>query len=314
MIVFERAVMTPVDQQARAAVNTGMQIGVIFPQTEIGGDLRLLRNYVQGVEAFGYSHILLYDHVLGADPERPGGWSGPYSSADAFHEPLVFLAWVAAHTERVGLVTGVLVLPQRQTALVAKQAAEVDLLSDGRLRLGLGIGWNRVEYEALGEDFHTRGRKSEAQIELLRRLWAHPVVDVHDGFHTISRAGINPRPARQIPIWLGGVSERVLRRAARLADGWFPQTGPDDTTRAAIARLHGYLRAEGRDPAAFGVEGRMGVGRPDVDRQIERARRWRDLGVQYMAVNTMGAGLAPDQHVEALRRFKQAWDTADRNG
>jgi probable F420-dependent oxidoreductase len=288
-----------------------MRIGVVFPQTEIGNDLALLRDYMQTVEALGYNHLLLYDHVLGADPQRPGGWSGPYTYTDAFHEPLVFLAWVAAQTERLGLVTGILILPQRQTALVAKQAAEVDLLSGGRLRLGVGIGWNEVEYEALGEDFHSRGRKMEAQIRLLRQLWSEPLADVHDGFHTISRAGINPRPARQIPIWMGGMSEAVLRRAARLADGWFPQFAPDERARAIVDRLHGYLRAEGRDLDSFGIEGRMSIGGTEMERQIERARQWRDLGAHYLAVNTMGAGLVPHQHLEAARRFKEAWDAAE---
>jgi probable F420-dependent oxidoreductase len=288
-----------------------MRIGVVFPQTEIGNDLALLRDYLHVVEALGYNHVLLYEHVLGADPQRMGGWSGPYTYAHPFHEPFVFLAWVAAQTERLGLVTGIVILPQRQTALVAKQAAEVDLLSNGRLRLGVGIGWNPVEYEALGQDFHTRGRKMEAQIQLLRRLWAEPLLDVDDGFHTITRAGINPRPGRQIPIWMGGMSDRVLRRAARLADGWFPQFAPDEAARAIVARLHEYLRAEERDPPTFGIEGRMSIAEPHVESQIERAQQWRDLGAHYLAVNTMGAGLAPNQHVDALRRFKEAWDTAE---
>jgi len=288
-----------------------VRIGVVFPQTEIGNDLGLLRDYVRVVEELGYSHVLLYDHVLGADPDRPGGWLGPYTHNNPFHEPLVFLAWVAALTERLGLVTGILILPQRQTALVAKQAAELDILSNGRLRLGVGIGWNPVEYEALGEDFHTRGRRIEAQIAFLRRLWSDPLVDVHDRWHAVTQAGINPRPHRLIPIWMGGMSEPVLRRAARLADGWFPQFAPDQAARETVARLHGYLRAEGRDPATFGIEGRMSVGRPDLDRQVERARQWRDLGVQYVSLNTMGIGLAPHEHIQALRRFKEAWEAAE---
>jgi probable F420-dependent oxidoreductase len=260
------------------------------------------------VEALGYDHILLYDHVLGADPNRPGGWSGPYTNAHPFHEPLVFLAWVAAQTERLGLMTGILILPQRQTALVAKQAAEVDLLSGGRLRLGVGIGWNPVEYEALGTDFHTRGRKIERQVELLRRLWSDDTVEVHDDFHTITRAGINPRPVRQIPIWMGGSGERVLRRMARLADGWFPLSPPDEALSATVARLHDDLAANGRDPASFGIEGGVSIASPYADRQIARAQRWRDIGAQYLAVTTMGSGLEPHQHLEPLRRFKEEWD------
>jgi probable F420-dependent oxidoreductase len=291
-----------------------VQIGVIFPQTEIGTDQGLLRDYVRGVEAAGFSHLLLYDHVLGADPQRPGGWSGPYSHEHPFHEPLLFLAWVAAQTEQLGLVTGILVLPQRQTALVAKQAAEVDLLSGGRLRLGVGIGWNPVEYEALGEEFHTRGRRIEAQIGLLRRLWSEEIVDVGDGVHRIDRAGINPRPGRQIPIWMGGMSDVVLRRAARLADGWLPTFIPVEAARQAIASLHGYLRDEGRDPNSFGIEGRVSIGRQDWDRHVEGAAQWRDLGVHLLSVNTMGAGLAPGQHLPVLSRFKERWDAATRGG
>lgn len=288
-----------------------MRIGAVFPQTEIGNDPAFLREYVQTVEGLGYHHILLYDHVLGADPNRPGGWSGPYTAADPFHEPLVFLAWAAAYTQRLELVTGILILPQRQTALVAKQAAEVDILSGGRLRLGVGNGWNAVEYEALGLDFHTRGRRMEAQIQLLRRLWSEPILDIHDRWHSISRAGINPRPTRNIPIWLGGMSDRVLRRAARLADGWLPQGRPDDRMQETINRLRDYLRAEGRDPSAFPIEGRISITDGAVDVQVALTRRWRELGAQYVSFNTMRAGLTPREHLTALRHFKEAWEAAE---
>ncbi len=296
-----------------------MRVGAVFPQNELGSDPHLLRDYVQTVEGLGYAHLLLYDHVLGVDPSRPGGWStapphGPYTHEHPFHEPLTFLAWVAAQTDALELVTGILVLPQRQTALVAKQAAEVDLLSGGRLRLGVGLGWNEVEYEALGEDFHNRGARIEAQILLLRQLWSEPVVNVHDGWHTINHAGINPLPGRRIPIWMGGMHEQVLRRAARLADGWFPQVTPSDEARSVISRLYAYLRDEGREPAAFGIEARINIGRADASRQMERAMWWRDMGAQYLSVNTMGANLAPQVHLASLRSFIEAWQGTKADG
>lgn len=286
-----------------------MRLGAVFPQVKEAVAPSFLRDYIQAVEALGYDHLLLYEHVLGADPNRPG-WSGHYTHEDPFHEPFVFLAWTAAHTQRLGLVTAVLVLPQRQTALVAKQAAELDLLSGGRLRLGVGIGWNEVEYEALGMDFPTRGRRMDAQIQLLRRLWSEPIVDIHDRWHTISRAGINPRPPRPIPVWVGGMSDAALRRAARLGDGWLPMSLPMEEARAMVARLHDYLRAERRDPAAFGIEGRINISGSDLDRQVEAARQWQELGAQYLAVTAGRAQLPLSEHVAILRRFKEAWEAA----
>jgi probable F420-dependent oxidoreductase len=285
-----------------------MQIGAVFPQTEIGNDLVLLRDYLQTLEGAGCSHALLYDHVLGADPNRPGGWNGPYSSENPFHEPFVFLAWAAALTQRIELVTGIIILPQRQTVLVAKQAAELDLLSQGRLRLGVGLGWNQIEYEGLGQDFHTRGRRMEAQIGLLRRLWSEPVLEVHDKWHSIDKAGISPRPNRQVPIWMGGMNERVLDRTARLADGWLPQGTPDDKMKAAIERLRENLSREGRDPAAFPFEGRVDMRVGDADEQVKQAKAWQDLGASFVSISTMRAGLKPADHIEVVRRFKEAWD------
>jgi probable F420-dependent oxidoreductase len=182
-----------------------MQLGVVFPQTEIGNDPSIIRDYAQTAEGLGYSHILAYDHVLGASVKNRTDWRGPYTSDTPFHEPFVLFGYMASITERVGFTTGVIILPQRQTALVAKQAAQVDLLSGGRLRLGVGIGWNEVEYEALGEEFGNRGRRMEEQVELLRRLWTEPVVDFTGRWHRVPEAGINPLPVqRPIPVWIGG--------------------------------------------------------------------------------------------------------------
>ena len=200
-----------------------MRIGAVLPTTEIGSDPAALRDFAQAVEALGFSQLLLYDHVLGADPDRPGGWQGPYTIAHPFHEVFVTIAYLAAATTTLEFATCVLVLPQRQTALVAKQAAQLAVLSGDRFRLGIGSGWNYVEYEALDQNFHNRGRRQEEQVALMRRLWTEPVVDFQGEFHTVSRAGIDPRPRRPIPVWFGGSAEPQLKRAARIGDGWSPR-------------------------------------------------------------------------------------------
>lgn len=285
-----------------------MQLGVVFPQLEIGSDPALIRDYAQAAESLGYAHLLAYDHVLGAHPDRAGGWRGPYTHQSAFHEPLVLFAYLGAVTARLGFVTGILILPQRQTALVAKQAAEVDVLTGGRLRLGVGIGWNAVEYEALGEDFHNRGRRVVEQVALLRRLWTEEVIDFEGRWHRVSRAGLNPMPVqRPIPIWMGGMAEPVLRRAARIADGWFPQFRPGDAARQTLERLRGYLAAARRRPQDFGIEGRVAIANTTPDDWARAAEEWRELGASHLGVNTMGAGLAsPRDHIDAIRRFKEA--------
>ena len=285
-----------------------MHIGVVFPQVEIGMDPGAIRDYAQAVEAMGYTHILTFDHVLGANPDRPGGWKGPYTYRHAFHEPFVLFGFLAAATRRVELVTGILILPQRQTALVAKQAAALDVLSAGRLRLGVGVGWNAVEFEALGERFTNRGARIEEQITVLRALWARDLVTITGQWHRVTDAGLNPLPPRRtIPIWLGGESEPVVRRAARLADGWMPHFRPGPEAQAIVDRLHGLIRAAGRDPAAFGIEGRMTLAQvPPEQREVELAA-WRKMqGISHLCIHTVGLGLkTPDEHVQALERFKK---------
>ncbi|MDP9375168.1 MAG: LLM class F420-dependent oxidoreductase [Chloroflexota bacterium] len=285
-----------------------MRIGAIFPQLEIGSDPVAIRDYAQAVEGMGYRHILIYDHVLGAAVARRPDWRGPYTHESQFHEPFVLYGYLAGLTRAIELVTGVIILPQRQTALVAKQAAEVDVLSGGRLRLGVGVGWNAVEFEGLGEDFGTRGARIEEQIAVMRALWTEPVVTFEGRWHRIPEAGINPLPTqRPIPVWIGGMAETVLRRTGRIGDGWFPQRPPDDEARAMIERLRGYAREAGRDPAAIGVEGRMSVAQVPESGWADTARAWRDLGATHLSVNTMGAGLAsPQDHIDALRRVKEA--------
>ena len=285
-----------------------MKVGVVFPQTEIGADPGGVREYAQAAEELGYDHLLVYDHVIGANPASRPGWRRPYSHKDMFHEPFVLFGYLAAITQRIELVTGVIIMGQRQTTLVAKQTAEVDVLSDGRLRLGIGVGWNEVEYEALGENFHNRGRRVEEQIEVMRALWTQEVVTFEGRWHRITDAGINPLPVqRPIPIWIGGSAEAVLRRIARMADGWFPLLRPDDRARTMIDQLHSYVREAGRDPKDVGVEGRVSTTDGTEDDWVRRAKEWESLGATHLSFNTMGAGFtSPSQHIDAVRRFKQA--------
>jgi probable F420-dependent oxidoreductase len=285
-----------------------MKIGVVFPQTEIGNDPVAIRDYAQAAEDLGYRHILVYDHVLGASTANRPDWRGAYTSETPFHEPLVLFGYLAGLTRRVELVTGVIVLPQRQTALVAKQAAEVDVLSGGRLRLGIGIGWNEVEYEALGQDFHTRGARIEEQILVLRALWTEPVVTFHGRWHHISEAGINPLPVqRPIPVWMGATADAGIARAGRIADGWMPQRPPDDKARHMLEILRGAASAAGRDPKSIGVEARLSVGRTPESGWSAFVEGWRALGATHLCVNTMDAGLStPQAHIDMLRRVKDA--------
>ena len=277
-----------------------MQIGVVFPQTEMGPGGGAVRSYGQRVEELGFRHVLAYDHVLGADRAVHQGWDRPYDSATTFHEPLVMFGFLAALTS-LELVTGIIILPQRQTALVAKQAAEVDLLSGGRLRLGVGLGWNYVEYEALGQDFATRGRRIEEQVALMRRLWTEPSLSHAGPFDRITGAGIAPLPVqRPIPVWFGAQSAPAYRRAGRLADGWFPQVQPGPELDQARAVVSQAATEAGRDPATLGMEGRI-TWRGDAGELAGQAARWQDAGASHVSVNTMGAGLVTlDDHLAAL--------------
>jgi probable F420-dependent oxidoreductase len=285
-----------------------MRFGVVFPQTEIGTDPSVIRDYAQTAEELGYTHILAYDHVLGANPASRPGWSPTYTYKDSFHEPFVLFGYLAGMTKTIELVTGVIVLPQRQTVLVAKQAAALDVLSSGRLRLGVGIGWNPVEYEALGQDFKNRGRRSEEQVELMRKLWTNELVTFEGRWHKVTDAGLNPLPIqRPIPVWFGGGADQVLRRVARLGDGWLPLLGPDEKCRAAIEKLHSYAREAGRNPGSIGIEGRIFAGDRPVEEWLNEISAWKRLGATHLTVNTMKAGFpTPSAHIEAIRRFQRA--------
>jgi probable F420-dependent oxidoreductase len=286
-----------------------MRIGVVFPQLEIGADPAVIRDYAQTAEGLGYTHLLVYDHVLGADPTERPGWRG-YTAQDLFHEPFVLFGYLAGLTTRLELVTGVIVLPQRQTALVAKQAVEVDVLSGGRLRLGVGVGWNPVEYEALGEDFHNRGKRSEEQITLLRRLFSEEVITFNGQWHRVTAAGLNPLPPRRaIPIWLGGGPDVVLPRVVAMGDGWFPQMRPEPEGREAVEQLRALAEAAGRDPATIGIEARVPFKGDNVAELVGWARAWRAIGATHLGVNTMGAGLPdPAAHIAAITQIKRALD------
>jgi probable F420-dependent oxidoreductase len=277
-----------------------VRIGVVFPQTEIGADVGAVRAYALRAEELGYRHVLAYDHVLGADPAVHTGWSGPYDVTTTFHEPFVLFGYLAGITS-LELVTGIIILPQRQTALVAKQAAEVDLLSGGRFRLGIGLGWNAVEYEALGQDFASRGRRVEEQVDLLRRLWTEPSVTYRGRFDTVTAAGLAPLPVqRPIPIWFGAQSERAYRRIGRLADGWFPQVQPGPKLDEAWAVVEQAAVEAGRDPGQLGMEGRVSW-RDSPDKLGEHAATWREAGATHLSLNTMGAGLRTvDEHLAVL--------------
>lgn len=285
-----------------------MKIGVVYPQTEFSTDPVVIRDYAQTVEGLGYKHVLAYDHVLGANPERPGGWNGPYTYAHPFQEPFVLFAFMAGATQKLRFTTGVIILPQRQTVLVAKQAATLDVLSGGRLRLGIGLGWNEVEYTALNESFHTRGRRIEEQVEVMRRLWAEPLVTYKGQWHTIPDAGINPLPPnRSIPIWFGGHAEPVLRRAARVGDGWMPNYRQASDAAPALQLLNGLLKEAGRDPEEFGIEARLPYGDGDPVRLRKMLKEWEAAGATHLSVNTMGCGFTtPAQHLSALRAFAVA--------
>lgn len=286
-----------------------MRFGVVFSQTEIGADPVVIRDFVQAVEALGYHHILLYDHVLGAHPDRfgPLGITPPYTHVSQFHEPFVLFGYLGAVTAKLEFATGILILPQRQTALVAKQAAEVDVLTGGRLRLGVGIGWNPVEYEALGQDFHTRGQRIEEQVALLRQLWTKELVDFNGKYHTVQRAGLNPLPIqRPIPIWMGGMAGPALKRIARTADGWIPEIRPGPEAAEVVARMREYIRAAGRRVEDVGLEGRIRLSRTPRDQWGRALEEWLQLGATHVSIDTMRWSLrSPQEHLDAIRQFKE---------
>jgi len=286
-----------------------MKLGIALGANALPSDPRAARDLAQAAESLGLSRLIAADHVLGADPDRPGGWKGPYTHEHLWHEPMVLFGYLAAQTERIELMSGIVILPQRQTALVAKQAAELDVLSGGRFLLGVGVGWNEVEYQALGQPFNRRGARMDEQIALMRALWSRPTVSFEGRFERVSRAGLNPLPPRgDIPIWMGGHSDAALDRVGRLGDGWYPLFDDPALVAPGRERIATAARAAGRDPDAIGVQARVVLGN-DVDAQIAAAQRWRDAGVEMLLLGTAPGVSEPDQHIAALSAFMDAWRT-----
>ena len=291
-----------------------MNLGVVLPTVELGPGPAVLREYAQRAQELGYTHLVVQDHVLGVDPAVHVGWDRPYTNKTLTPDPFIQSAFLTTAVPGMELVTGVVVLSQRQSALVAKQAAEVDILTGGRFRLGVGIGWNKIEYDALGADFHTRGARSEEQVELMRALWTQPSVTFEGRWHHIDAAGINPMPVqRPIPVWFGGASDAVLRRTARMGDGWItsPQVQTRPENREMLDRLYGFAEEIGRDPASIGIEGRVELTdhRSD-DAVLDAFRWWRELGVDIVTLSTRAVGLdSPQEQLDALKRYKDIADT-----
>ena len=299
------------DARSLEADRTGpeLRVGIVFPQTEIGSDVEIIRDFATKVEDAGYKYLAAYDHVLGHRPDDLPVWKnvGPYTDEHAFHEVFVLLAFLAAITTQIELVTEVLVLPQRQAALVAKQAAEIQLLSGGRLRLGVGVGWNPEEYRALGMSFHDRGKRIAEQIEVMRSLWTQDVVTFSGIDHSINSSGITPRSADPIPVWMGGSAPVVLKRAAQVADGF---TLDEDLERApaVIAQLDDHLAENHRSRGSFGISGQVQLDANDLKRSAQKAVEWRALGVTQLSVITMDAGLTdPRDHVRLAMDFLDVW-------
>ncbi|MFQ5921478.1 MAG: LLM class F420-dependent oxidoreductase [Anaerolineales bacterium] len=284
-----------------------MEVGILFPQTEYGSDPGAVREFAQTAEELGFSHILTYEHVLGVDPDRPG-WKGIYSLEDPFHEPFSLFSFMAATTERISFMTAILILPQRQTVLAAKQAATLDVLSGGRLRLGVGIGWNGPEYIALGKNFHNRGRRIEEQIELMRTLWTQPLVNFSGQWEAVEDSGLNPLPIQQpIPIWIGGHADPVIRRAARLGDGWIPTYLTVEDAQPHFDKLREYLDETGRSSSEFGIEVRLHYREGDPERLGGLLQDWQEAGASHIGLNTMRSRLnGPAEHLEAMRNFAEA--------
>jgi probable F420-dependent oxidoreductase len=284
-----------------------MRVGVVFPQTELGGDPGAVRAFATAASELGYAHIAVFDHVVGADPAVHRGWSGPYDVHTTFHEPFVLFGYLAALTP-LELVTSIVILPQRQTVLVAKQAAEIDLLTQGKLRLGVGLGWNEVEYEALGQNFSDRGARLTEQVALLRRLWTETSVTVAGKYEHVTGAGIAPLPVqRPIPVWIGGRADVALRRAGRICDGWFPMDQPGPALERSTAIVHGAAIEAGRDPSTLGMEGRINVGSESSSSIDQQIAAWREAGATHLSINTMRAGFSTvDEHIAALASASQA--------
>ncbi len=287
-----------------------MDIGIMFPQMEIKADRGGVKAFGQAAETLGFKHINSFDHVIGANLANRPDWKKPgFTIESDFHEPLVLFGFLAGVTENLGFATAIMILPQRQTVLAAKQAATVDIMCGGRFRLGIGTGWNQVEYKSLNEDFKSRGKRSEEQIEVMRKLWSNQVVDYDGEWHSVPDAGLAPLPIqRPIPIWLGGgANDLVMRRIARIADGWMPQWQPNDETLTDLEKVHGWAKEYGRTPSDIGLDGRLPLAAENSDSWAERTKAWEDAGATHMSIMTMNDGLrGADAHIRRLEEFREA--------
>ena len=284
-----------------------MEIGAVFPHNEIGTDPQAIKDYAQGVEELGVTHLLIYDHVLGADRNRPGGFEGPYDKDVAFHEPFTTFAFIAAVTKNLDMITTVMILPQRQTVLVAKQAAELAILSNNRFKLGIGVGWNAVEYVGLNENFKNRGKRQAEQVELMRLLWESEVLEYKGDYHHIDKASLNPRPSKNVPIWFGGGAPQLIERCADLGDGWIPLMGPNEAARNTLEEIRAKREAKGLDWNNFGVQAQAQYAGGDPDRWNKHAEKWRDLGASHLAVATHNAEPTNvDGHLSRIKEYMNA--------
>ena len=281
-----------------------MEIGAVFPHNEIGADPQAIKDYAQGVEELGVTHLLIYDHVLGADRDRPGGFEGPYDKDIAFHEPFTTFAFIAAVTQKLDMITTVMILPQRQTVLVAKQAAELAILSNNRFKLGIGVGWNAVEYVGLNENFHDRGKRQAEQVELMRLLWESEVLEYKGNYHQIDKASINPRPSLPVPIWFGGGAPKLIQRCAELGDGWIPLMGPNDKAKAMLDEIREKRAAKGLSWEDFGVQAQAQYAGGNPELWAKHATKWRDLGASHLAIATHNAGQTDVQgHLKRIQEY-----------
>jgi probable F420-dependent oxidoreductase len=293
-----------------------MKLGVMLPLTDVGGEPATARQFAQAAERLGYDHLALADHVLGVNAANRPEYANRNTSKDLFHDPFVLFGYLAACTTRIGFSTQILILAQRQTVLVAKQAASLDVLSEGRFRLGIGVGWNKVEFVGLNEDFSNRGRRSEEQVRLLKALWAEPHVSFDGKWHKIEDAGINPLPPRRsIPLWFGGHEDVTLERIAKWGDGWIMLAHPPgDAARAAFDKLRGFTKEAGRDPSAIGIEVWTSTAVGDAGAWRDEVKVWRDLGVTHVTLNTTFGryhhkripGRTMADHMAALERYREA--------
>jgi probable F420-dependent oxidoreductase len=288
-----------------------MQVGISIPSTEIGNDPIAIRDFMQAVEDMGYAHLTLIDHVMQSGTAVADDWRAFYTRDNPFHEPIVFYAYVAAITKKIELATAILILPQRPTALVAKQAAELDMLSGGRLRLGVGIGWNEMEFDVLEQNFRNRANRMVEQIAVMRALWTNELVTFKGKYHQIEDAGINPLPVqRPIPIWIGAFVEPAIKRAGRVADGWFtnPRVPPGPEAEQHFEFFRSAAEEAGRDPSKLGIDATVLTEDKGSQAWAAEADQWKEMGATHLTVRTMASGLASnDEHIETLRRFKEAY-------